>query len=367
MPVGPFPASRVWLLAAALSAPPAHADPPGPPEDSGGSTRPSNLLNPAISVNALLLGAWRQSEGSEDPLAGPPTGVSLSEAELIFSATVDPYLKADVIAALSDRRGEGEGHAADIEEAYVTALRLPRGLGLRAGKMLLPFGRHNLLHAHAFPFIQAPLAAEAVFGEEGLNEPGIELSWLLPSRWYSQLSVDVVDGRNHELFAGSRPEALAYLAHWKNLWDLGESATFEAGGSFLYGKSDEALDAASRVSGLNLTYKYRPARRSVYRALEAQVELLRRDRDADALDGGYAHLRWQAARRWWLQGRYDWVDRQGSARIEHRESALVAFAPSEFSAIRLEYASRRPETGERDHQVLVQLNYSIGPHPAHVY
>jgi hypothetical protein len=371
-------------MAASLLAPPlpVFAGPQGPTEGSG--ARPTSALNPAISFNALVRASWRRADTTEggepaEPLAGPGTGVSLEEAEVVFTAGVDPYLKADAIVAVEDASDEGEeGFEVDLEEVYVTGLFLPRGFGLRAGKMFLPFGRHNLLHRHQFPFIDAALVNERAFGREGLNEPAVELSYLLPVGWFSQLVGAVGDGRNGELFAGGRRQDLAFLGHFKNLWDLSAAATLELGASALYGRRGE--DASSAVYGLNATYKYRPVRRAIYRAFELQAEWLLRDRDplsgegdgedgeegiAGDLAGAYVHARWQVARRLWLQGRYDRVEHDGPR--EDRWSFLVAFVPSDFSALRLEYASLDPLRGDRDHQLLAQLNFTIGSHPAHAY
>ena len=368
------------LLVATTSA---EADPLGPAESGAGSSsssraRASNKLNPAISFNGLLRAAWRKADTDDSsnaaPLAGPGTGIALEEAELILSASVDPYLKADATIAFEDAAEEGgEGFEIDLEEVYLTLVSLPRGFGLRAGKMFLPFGRHNLLHRHRYPFIQTALVNERLLGREALNEPAVEVSYLLPLPWFSQVIGVIGDGRNDELFEAAEPEDLMYMAHFKNLWDLSESATFELGGSALYGQRGSEGDAASRLYGLHTTYKYRPTRHSIYRSLELQGELMYRDRDAidaehddDVATGGYVHARYQVARRWWLQARFGGVDYQDHG-DENRWSFLVAFVPSPFSALRLEYATLDSVSGERDHQILTQLNFTIGSHPAHVY
>lgn len=352
----------------------------GPQEDAArvadaASARVSNALNPAISFNALLGARWRNSDTGDpanpaEPLAGRGTGLALDEGEVIFTSTVDSYFKADAIVAIEDEDGE---YAVDLEEVFVTALALPRGFGLRAGKMYPPLGRHNLLHQHQFPFIDPPLVSERLLGDEGLNEAALEGSALLPTSWFSQLVAVVGDGRNEDLFGGAEPGDLMFLGHWKNVWDVSDSATLELGASALYGKRG-ADDGSSRVYAGNLTYKWRPARLGMYRALELQAELMHRASDETAVDsgdgvdktGGYAHARWQLARRWWLQGRYDRVDHEGPD-DESRWSALVAFVPTEFSSLRFEYATLDPIRGDRDHQLLAQLNFTIGSHPAHGY
>jgi len=52
-----------------------------------------------------------------------------------------------------------------------------------------------------------------------------------------------------------------------------------------------------------------------------------------------------------------------------RGSVNVAWAPSEFSFVRLEYSHAKADAGihPTDDRVLVQLSYTIGYHPAHAY
>jgi hypothetical protein len=50
--------------------------------------------------------------------------------------------------------------------------------------------------------------------------------------------------------------------------------------------------------------------------------------------------------------------------------SLLAFIPSELSALRLQYAFERPEApreGPAVHEVFLQAIVSIGSHPTHAY
>jgi hypothetical protein len=48
---------------------------------------------------------------------------------------------------------------------------------------------------------------------------------------------------------------------------------------------------------------------------------------------------------------------------------LFAYVPSEFSALRLQYAAFRADEGGAalEHEVFLQAVVSIGSHPAHAY
>ena len=94
-----------------------------------------------------------------------------------------------------------------------------------------------------------------------------------------------------------------------------------------------------------------------------------RGREPFTRGGGlYSSLQHQFARRWWIQGRYDLlgVPKFDDGR-KHRWSTLLAFVPSEFSAIRLQHSYTSQERGSPVNQLLLQFNYTIGSHPAHQY
>jgi hypothetical protein len=81
-------------------------------------------------------------------------------------------------------------------------------------------------------------------------------------------------------------------------------------------------------------------------------------------------LRYQFAQRWWVQGRGAilGVPEADSPRTVRGE-ALAAFVPSEFSAIRLQYALEKTEGAALAavHEIFAQVVFSVGPHPAHAY
>ncbi|HWH80276.1 MAG TPA: hypothetical protein VNT76_23010, partial [Candidatus Binatus sp.] len=184
----------------------ANADPPPEPQPAIASAPTTgkgilNSFNPAISVNGLFGGGYSSNPETTRRLSNPDfrNGFNFQEAEFQFTADVDPYWKANFILAV-DRAGK-----VDIEEGYVTSEQLPydlmpRDTSLKLGKFYAGFGKHNLLHAHQFPFINRPLISQAVFGDEGLKEPGLGVSYLLPSSWFSEVTFQGLAGENDALF-----------------------------------------------------------------------------------------------------------------------------------------------------------------------
>jgi hypothetical protein len=341
-------------------------------QPSTGSKGISAAFNPAISVNGLFLGGYSTNPKRTSRITGLDfqNGFNLQEAEVQFTADVDPYWKANLIVSV-DHRG-----TVDVEEGYVTSEELPYNLlpentTLKLGKFFAAFGKHNLLHTHQFPFINQPLISQAVFGDEGLKEPGAGISYLLPTRWFSEVTVQGMAGENEALFRlkdKTTPRG-AYLAHWKNFFDLSDETTLEVGNSVLAGRNSNSGHPWSEAVGVDLTTKWRP---STEKALIWQAEYIYfnrdRDRETSRQGGGlYSSLQYQFARRWWIQGRYDLL---GIPKIDdgmkNRWSTLLAFVPSEFSAIRLQHSYTQDRRGPLN-ELLLQFNFTIGSHPAHQY
>jgi hypothetical protein len=367
-------------------------------EGSATATGTSTAFNPAISVNGLFLGFYTSSpfarasvfgdahlhEGEEDFIVGDHvdavdhtdeedheeghahglpeySGMRLQEAEVRFSAVVDAYFKADMTLAISGTEN------IELEEGVLETTSLPN-VTLKAGKFYGALGKHNHLHTHAFPFVDAPIANEKILGGEGLNEVGMGASILLPMAWFSEFQGQVLNGDN-ALFNSAEDGDLAYLGRWTNLWDMSDNATLAMGGSYVFGKNEHSK--WTHVWGGDVTFKWRPARRVGDRGLVLQAEYLQarvnEGRDIEKVGGLYALMQYQFARRWWAQARYDVF---GVPKVEpireYRWSGLLAYAPSEFSAIRVQYNLNR-ESGKNVHQFVAQLNFTMGAHPAHAY
>lgn len=334
----------------------------------------SRKFNPAISANGLLLGTFRSVE-NDNRDAEIKTGLDIQEFEFQLTSFVDPYLKANFILSME------ELDEIEIEEGYVDILVVPQ-LAIRTGKFFNAFGKHNLLHTHAFPFIDAPLINEEILGDEGINEIGVGMSYLFPAPWYSELTFQFLEGDNEKLFDAPLNDDFAYLFHLKNFWDVNDDTTLELGGSFAIGKNSFGEDnSTTHLVGGDLTVKWVPAQRAKYRTLIWQTEYIESWQETgvdpvtllenpDEEKGGiYTLAQYQLDRRWWVQGRYDYFGLHNSDDAEDKDrwSALLAFVPSEFSAVRLQYNYINPEAGESEHQIFLQLNYTIGAHPAHKY
>ncbi len=187
---------------------------------------------------------------------------------------------------------------------------------------------------------------------------------LLPTHWYAELTAQVFNGDN-TLFNSSNGNDLSYLGHWKNLWDITPNTTLELGGSYTLGKNEHAK--FTQIFGGDLTCKWQNRNRAFVFQTEYLQARVNDGIDTETIGGLYALTQIQMARRWWIQARYDIF---GLPKIEpdrqQRFSALLAFVPSEFSALRLQYNLNK-EGNQSVHQLAFQLNVTLGAHPAHAY
>ena len=378
-----YPGGAICVLFAILT----FSSTPAQTSGSSTATGTSRAFNPAISVNGLFLGLHTSEPFAREPAFGHEhegedghaendegvhahahahglphdTGLSVQEVEVQLSAFVDPYLKGDITLAVPGTEG------LELEEGYLTTIGLP-GITLKAGKFYADFGKHNLLHTHAFPFVDPPVVSERILGGEGLNEVGLGMSALLPMAWYSELTFQILNGDN-ELFDSQNGGDLAYLGRWRNLWDLDDATTLELGGSYSAGRNGHG--ELTHLIGGDLSIKWRPPRRARDRGLTFQAEYIQArvddGVDTETVGGFYSFLKVQVSRRWWIQGRYDLF---GLPRLQpERESrfcGMLAFVPSEFSTVRFQYNLNHAGS-ESVHQLVVQLNFTMGSHPAHNY
>ena len=67
-----------------------------------------------------------------------------------------------------------------------------------------------------------------------------------------------------------------------------------------------------------------------------------------------------------MQGRYDLNDASGLQDFNQRGSLVLAFVPSEFSALRGQITQAEID-GASFTEFFLQYNFTIGSHPAHRY
>ena len=119
----------------------------------------SRSFNPAISLNGLLLGAYN-SEGNDNSSQSNKTGLSIEEMALQLSGNVDTWFRVKTTFSMEGTSQFG------LEELVGSGL-ITNNLSLQVGKLFVPIGKHNQLHAHDHPFVAIPVSNEMVLGEDG--------------------------------------------------------------------------------------------------------------------------------------------------------------------------------------------------------
>lgn len=314
------------------------------------------VLNPDISVIGTMVGQAGQGNEFE-----PRSPVEFEEGELAFEAFIDPYAKGRFFFAFGP-----EG--AEVEEAYAQFVTLPRGFTAKAGKLKATFGKANLWHTHMRPWIDQPLMITHFFGGEGLADSGVSVSKTIANPWNAFLEAtgEVYSGDAEGVFEREASNDLFYNAHLKLFRDISERSNVELGASWARGTVAGA--GASRITGLDVTYRWKPLDRP-YNSFIARWEGLanRRDDFDDPLYGFFASADYQLGRRWFTGVRIDRADRTMDGGTDRGVSATLTFWPSEFSQLRGQV--RRTSYGGADtvNEFLIQLQFAIGAHGAHIF
>ncbi|HEX6640993.1 MAG TPA: hypothetical protein VF215_07755, partial [Thermoanaerobaculia bacterium] len=317
------------------------------------------IFNPDIAVIGNFIGRMGDvNEFEERPAA------SLEESEISFQAFVDPYAQAKFFVAV------GPG-GAEIEEGFINFITLPRDFTLKVGKLKANFGKINTMHAHVRPWIDSPLVLDRFFGDEGLADSGVSASRIFPNRFnvFVEATGEVYSGNAEGVFEARNLNDLFYLGHLKAYHDLSEQSNFELGTSFARGTLPET-GGSNEFAGLDLTYRYKPLQRGLYRSFISRTELIanRRGGSDDHAFGFYTSADYQFAQRWYTGVRLDSSDHPDDPSLTDRGASLtLTFWPSEFSQLRAQARRIRYGNGPSVNELLMQVQFSIGAHGAHSF
>ena len=369
---------------------------------AGGSTENDAAI-------ALLQG------GGHDPRQN---GFTLQALELSLGGAVDPYFTAEAhITLFIDSEGETR---LELEEAFATTQALPFGLQAKAGFFFTEFGLLNPTHVHAWDWVDQPVILSRLFGEDGLRQAGLRVSWLAPLPWFSQVYVGVQNARgetavsflaNEDVFAerpiGGRPfvertvngpEDLLYLLRWENSWELGQAVTSKLGASALFGPNPTGSDGRTLIYGADLKVLWRPMRNfRGWPFFRWHTEFVQRDYRAAAFQGViddvdvtldkttlhdwgvYTQALYGFAYQWAAGLRFEYATGSGATLggrdadpfrdDRYRVSPLLVWHVSEFARLRLQYNYDRADHLPNDgaHSVWFVLEALMGAHPAHKF
>jgi hypothetical protein len=257
------------------------------------------------------------------------------------------------------------------------------------------------------------LPYQLIFGEHGLNEKGLQLTWTPATRYYSVFGVEALQGDNAGManYEGARDYDTGaasdkngprlFTAFGKFAPDLGHDHALQIGlfggqsslHQNLHGSRGE--EGKTSFIGTDWVYKYDGGGNLGHRKLTLQAEYIYRVRDLEVvgsnnlvdhplgeqrkdtqdafyMQGVYGIApRWQAGLRYELAGMTN--KRETDLVTTHwqssgRVTASITWLPTEFSKLRLQAGqSRLSEGDEREdfRQVYLQYQLSLGVHGAH--
>ncbi len=372
---------------------------PGPAGAAPGAPRGRFLFDMGIAGDFVVnLTSSRVERDQVGTFAGRENRVIPREIELSFFGQVDPYSRATVILEAAEEFEDGaRALEFGLAEAYLELTSLPYGLGAKGGRERLRFGLLNELHLHDRPQPDSPAVLTYFFGEEGLTEDGLEVSWVAPLPVYLQVILGAFNGDNEDAFGyGSLRDPLL-SARLRTFFELGSAGAIQLGASGLYGRTTDGPRAS--YLGLDAKYKYTPAGWS-HALLTVGGELLfshrtiavggeAGDETTEALarrlpqePGGavfetrdaYGYYVWVDVQPWkpWLFGlRSDWTELPDSPGREWAIEPYLAWMPSEFLRFRLGYKyTDRSDFGSGPdtlNELFLQATFLLGAHPAHPF
>jgi hypothetical protein len=328
-------------------------------------TRSGISANPDLGVVADFRGSYI-SQGKKN------FDAYLDETEISLQSVVDPYIRADFFLAL-ERDPVTHKYGISVEEGYLTSLSLPAKLQLKAGKFREAVGKINPVHPHALPFIDLPNAFVNYFGEEGLNDEGASLSWLLPNKaFYQELVFQTTSGAGESptFFRGDNNRFI-YLAHFKNFFTLTDNATLEFGLTGITGPNDSSYN--TNIGSVDITYKWKPIQLNTYKSLTWQSEFFCSNakyavNEMSNSFGLYSFVEYQVAKRWFLTGRYDYAQKPYDKNIVEQAYSLCAgWLATEFQKIEFEGKATSVNTQSGYGQFWLRWIFVIGTHGAHQY
>ncbi|MEQ1890460.1 MAG: hypothetical protein ABL951_14975 [Alphaproteobacteria bacterium] len=376
--------------------------------DKSGRNVYDNSFNPSIGV--ILNGRYSSFSQDNSGFAGfaigeegerGKQGFGVDESELNFSSNVDDKFYGGVTAAIVREGGEDK---IELEETFIQTLPgmgLPKGANLKAGRALWTLGYLNEQHGHTDDFADRPLPYR-VFLNNGFNDDGAEISYVLPTDFYSEIGGGMFRGDDFPFGGASSDGFDAWSAFARIGGDIGDNQSWRIGAYTLSGDTggragnEDTVNFTgdSNLYAADLRYIWAPTGNSRAAEVTLQGEYFWRNEDGAYEDftAGTGEVAFDDhASGWYMQGVYKFLPQW---RLGYRYSRLKTpdvpigllggaldsggynpdahavmadWTNSEFSRLRLQYNHEELSRSQDDDQILLQYIMSIGAHGAHKY
>lgn len=304
--------------------------------------------------------------------------LQIRSAEFMIYGAVDPYFDAVINFAAHNEDGE---YKAELHEGYIGSTKLFPGFRFKAGTFFLGVGRLNQFHQHDWPFISAPRVQSEFFAEEGIHDTGLEMSYLLPTDSYWDITVGVTDG--YQWGEGSvreKPRSPVYYIHPVTFIDLGSDKGLQVGFNYL-GRTD-AQGLQTQLSGMDFVFKQKEGK---FNRWFLQSEIWYQNQNSGSTDrsekmGAYIYPEHGFNQNWALGLRMDaFTDlSQTFAGTNDKQNNLdYAFVPtltyktSEFATWRVAYTHEVQNVSQEADKINRKIEFQfiaiLGAHPAHAF
>jgi len=315
------------------------------------------------------------------------------EIELSLFGQIDPYASGVVRFEAGQEERTGE-ITVKLAEAYLTLLTLPFGTQARLGQMRNRFGWSNEIHEHDLPWVDRPNVMRNFFGQEGLQEQGMEATFVPDLPFYVEALGGIFNGDNETAFGAGTLRVPLITGRVRTFLELGTDHALELGMSVASGQTSDHLP--STILGWEGRYKYRPdgwLHPLITVTGEALYSIRKFNVEGDPTGTGVTETEQRQKNSWgfyvggevqpWRRVaggfRYDWSQFLQGPGLEQAIQPYISFWPSEFLRFRLAYKHTARTTQTIDafnlnggsartvDEILFQASFILGAHPAHPF
>jgi hypothetical protein len=355
-------------------------------------------FNPSIGLVGETVSSFR-NRGSDKTGSDRPGGFDINQRsiELNIAAAVDPFATGYAVLNASADPVTGDANL-QVEEAALQSTSLPWNLTLKAGRFFGEFGRLAYIHDHELPFVNRPLVLDQYIGGESQTD-GAQLSWLLPTEHYINLTAGVGDKfgdpqNDPGVFRGNRE--LNYFSRLSTYFDVTDDWQIETGlsglvdprtesrgGPFAQPDGSTLTEKERRLAGFDFSLRYVPLQDNQFRGFTWGNEILYSDNryldDPNGIAndndeflknvgsiGAYSYLMYKLDRQWSVGFLYDFVqNNQNKNDHTYGYSPFVTYALSHWNQLRLQYThtDHNSVSGLKgDDAIYLQWSWIIGAH-----
>lgn len=340
-----------------------------------GGQRSLQAINPEISVTGDAFGNYILNK--DNFTQENRSGFYFRTVGIHIQSNLDPFSMTKIAL-------EMEAGGMHLGEAYATWNNFLPNLSLTAGKFRQQFGVVNRWHKHALDQFDFPLPILTLFGEEGLNQTGISINWLIPAflAGSNSLTLQITNGQNENLFIGEFFSLPVILGHFNNYYDLSANTYFELGMTGMIGKNNmkgydkngirvAEPDRFTKVGGLDMTLFWEPVNKALYNSFLWRAELYFAEKELIGNEkitayGGYTYGDYKFTEQWHTGVRLDYTqpfETNNDDNYLYQVVPYVTWWQSHWVKVRLEYDHLyNKQLNETDKQLKLQVVWAMGPH-----